>query len=148
MKVWLSFGAALLTGAVALSGAAFGETEIIKMRQQLMESNQQAAKVASLMIRGTIPYDASVLEVLMNQIALETGIFPKLLLDSDKTNPTSNALLAAYSEAAKLKTIAQKMSKDALAAADSASKGVDAFRKAFGEVAGNCEDCHESFRKP
>lgn len=128
-----------------VSTLAWGDPEIVRMRQQLMQSNQQAVRLAMLMIRGTVPYDGAILEAAMSQIAHETSAFPIFFPESAKATP-SEALPAVYTENKKFRAIAAKMVADAEAAAAAAPKGVAIFRTAFNAVAGNCEDCHETFR--
>ncbi len=145
MKKTLGIAIALI-GISAAAVAAGQQDDIIKMRQRLMDSNGQAAKVAVSMLRGDIPFDATVAAAVANSISHDNAVVYDLFPDGSDKGDT-NAGLEAFSDKAGLKAISLKMVADAKAAADSAAKGKDAFAEAFKAVGANCQACHEKYRK-
>jgi cytochrome c556 len=145
MKKTLGIAIALISVSAA-AVAAGAQDDIIKMRQRLMDSNGQAAKVAVSMIRGDLPFDPVVAAAVANSISHDNAVVFDLFPDgSDKGDTKASA--AAFSDKAGLKAISLKMVTDAKAAADAAAKGKDAFAEAFKAVGANCQSCHEKYRQ-
>ena len=84
MKKTLGIAIALISISAA-AVAASHQDDIIKMRQRLMDSNGQAAKVAVAMIRGDLPFDAVVAAAVANSISHDNAVVYDLFPDgSDK----------------------------------------------------------------
>lgn len=145
MKVKLGL-AVLLIATGAAVGLAVAQPDIIVLRQQLMKTNGQAAKVAVGMIRGDIPFDATVAAAAAASIAHDNTVFPELFPAGSETGETK-AGEAIWSDVAGFKAASAKVVTDANAAAAAAAQGKDAFAAAFGAVGQDCQACHEKYRK-
>jgi uncharacterized repeat protein (TIGR01451 family) len=73
MKLKLLFAAMLLAGSTGLASAA---DEVIHLRQALMESNQEAAKLIVAMLRKQVPYDAAIAAAALTTVAHDNDLFP------------------------------------------------------------------------
>jgi cytochrome c556 len=135
--------AAMVTG---FAGTASAQEAVIKLRQALMEVNQQSAGLAVNMIREQIPYDAQQLATAMLAISQSSHLFPTLFPDGSNVAP-SKATPALWENRSEFESIAAKMVADAAAAAEAAAQGPEAFRAAFGDVGDNCQTCHEKYRQ-
>ena len=145
MKKKLGIAVALI-GVTSATFAFADPADIIKMRQRLMDSNGQAAKVAVSMIRGELPFDANVAAAVAMSIGHDNAVFFDLFpAGTDKGDTKAGP--AAFSDQAGLKELSLKMTKDAEAAAGAAAKGKDAFAEAFKAVGANCQSCHEKYRQ-
>lgn len=145
MKIKLGL-AVLLVATGAAVGLAAANPDIIVMRQQIMKTNGQAAKVAVGMIRGDIPYDAAVAAAVAASIAHDNEVFPHLFPAGTETGETK-AGDAIFSDSAGFQAASAKVVTDATAAAAAAAQGKDAFAAAFGVVGQDCQACHEKYRK-
>src|SRR5262245_10991742 len=141
-----SLGIAVALIGVTTATLALGQEDIIKMRQRLMDSNGQAAKVAVSMIRGDLPFDAAVAAAVVTSISHDNAVIPDLFPDgSDKGDTKAGPEI--WKDKAGFKALSYKMRDDALAAAAAAAKGKDAFAEAFKTVGANCQACHEKYRQ-
>ena len=145
MKKSLCIAIALI--GISTATVALGQhDDIIKMRQRLMDSNGQAAKVAVSMIRGELPFDATIAAAVANSISHDNAVVFDLFPDGSDKGETK-AGPAIWSDKAGFKALSLKMVTDAKAAADAAAKGKDAFVEAFTAVGQNCQACHEKYRQ-
>ena len=133
----------LATGSAAI---AVAQEDIIKLRQRLMDTNGQAAKVSVGMIRGDIPFDPVVAAAAAMSIAHDNEVYPAFFPAGSDTGDTK-AAAAIWTDMQGFKALSEKMVTDATAAAKAAAEGKDAFAKAFQTVGGNCQACHEKYRK-
>jgi cytochrome c556 len=146
MKTTLGIVVALTGVFVATVALGGPQDDIIKMRQRLMDSNGQAAKVAVGMIRGEIPFDATVAAAVVTSISHDNAVVFDLFPDgSDKGDTKAGPEI--WKNKADFKALSLKMVADAKAAADAAAKGKDAFAQAFQAVGQNCQACHEKYRQ-
>jgi cytochrome c556 len=145
MKKKLGIVVALI-GVTTASLAFADPSDIIKMRQRLMDSNGQAAKVAVSMLRGDLPFDAAVAAAVVTSISHDNAVIPDLFPDgSDKGDTKAGP--DVWKDKAGFKALSFKMRDDAAAAATAAAKGKDAFAEAFKAVGANCQACHEKYRQ-
>ncbi len=114
-------------------------------RQEAMENNAAAMKAVGPMVKGAIPYDARRAELAMRVLANSSYGFVSLFPEGSDKGKTS-ASPAVWKDRAKFEAAVKKFGEDAEAAVQAAPKGLDAFKKAFGQVASNCRSCHQTFR--
>lgn len=145
MKKKLGIAIALI-GVTTASLAFADPADIIKLRQRLMDSNGQAAKVAVSMIRGDLPFDATVAAAAANSISHDNAVVFDLFPDGTDKGDTK-AGPEIWKDKAGFKALSEKMATDAAAAAAAAAKGKDAFAEAFKAVGANCQSCHEKYRQ-
>jgi cytochrome c556 len=137
----------LLAVTVAMAGAAFAQpADPIATRQALMKQNGKDIGAAMKMIKGEEPYDAAkalAIFTSMNSVAMKFGNhFPP----TSKTGGDTEASPAIWEKPAEFKAANVKFQNDTKAAMAAKPATLDAFKAAFGPVAGNCKSCHESFR--
>jgi cytochrome c556 len=147
MKKSFKFGLAAMMFATGAAGIALAQqADIIKLRQRIMDTNGQAAKVAVGMLKGEIPYDATIAASAALSISHDLDVFPNLFPAGSDQGETK-ASPDIWTNMDDFKAIAAKMVSDAKAAADAAAQGKDAFSQAFDAVGGDCKACHEKYRK-
>lgn len=137
----------LLAVTVAMAGAAVAQpTDPIATRKALMKQNGKDIGAAMKMIKGEEPYDAAkalAIFTSMNSVAMKFGNhFPA----TSKTGGDTEASPAIWEKPADFKAAVTKFQTDTKAAMAAKPATLDAFKAAFGPVAGNCKSCHESFR--
>ncbi|WP_018698182.1 c-type cytochrome [Amorphus coralli] len=149
----LALGVAAIIGAVALlpSTPAWTQDQLtgeaaIEKRQDLMKSAGRATKAAGQMVKGETDWDAAKASEAMQTLAEVGTTFPTLFPDDSKTGHDTEAAPAIWEKMDDFKALAASFAADAEAASAAAAEGLDAFKPAFGKVAGNCRDCHQQFR--
>lgn len=142
----LKLGLAVAAFAVAATGIAVANEDIIGLRRQVMKTNGQAAKVAVGMLKGEIAFDAEVAAAAMNQIADDLTVFPAYFPEGTETGDTK-AGDKIWSDPDGFKAAAKTAEDAAKAAAAAAADGPEAFGTAFGAVGKACGGCHEVYRK-
>ncbi len=136
-----------LAGAAILAAPAIAQNlDAIKMRQQLMEENGDAAKAGGAILKGQAEFSPAKAEEIfshMHEVAMKFGdYFP----EDSKTGGKTEAAPAIWEKPDEFKAALVKYQNDTQAALDAAPQDVDAFKQAFGMVAQNCKGCHEEFR--
>lgn len=145
MKLKLGLAAvAFVFGATTFAMAA-GE-DIVLLRQQIMKTNGQAAKLAVGMIRGDVPFDPAVAAAAAASIAHDNEVFPLLFPAGTETGETK-AGEAIWKDTAGFKAASEAAVAAGTAAAAAAAQGQEAFSKAFQAVGAACQGCHEKYRK-
>ncbi|MEQ9689584.1 MAG: cytochrome c [Bauldia litoralis] len=142
----LKLGLAVAAFAVAASGLAVANEDIIGLRKQAMKVNGQAAKVSVGMIKGEIPFNAEVAAAAMMLIADSSTEFVHLFPEGSETGDTK-AGDAIWSDPDGFKAASKAAADAATAAATAAADGQEAFGAAFGAVGQACGACHEGYRK-
>lgn len=137
-------GLAALALAVAATGFAVANEDIIGLRQQVMKTNGQAAKVSAGMARGEIPFDGAVAAAAMKLIADNLTEFPHLFPVGSEGGKAGAAI---WSDPDGFAAAANTTVEAATAAAAAAEQGQEAFGPAFGAVGASCGACHESYRQ-
>lgn len=141
-------GLSIVAGvAVSATGIAVGQ-DVIGQRKELMKQVGAAAKSANQMVKGEKPYDAKEAETGMSTIAKHWLTFAKLFPENSKTGGETTAAAKIWEDPKGFEERGSKLAKDATAASAAASRGEDAFKAAFGDVAKNCKGCHETYRIP
>lgn len=142
----LGGAAVLATIAIAASGAGIAQ-DAISQRKATMKSFGGSAKAGSDMVKGTVPFDAAKAEQAMGTIASGAATIPKLFPAGSDSGET-RASPKIWQDRAGFEANATKLATDAAAAQKAAATGAEAFKAAFGNVAKNCDSCHETYRTP
>ncbi len=140
-------GAAVLTGCALMASGIVIAQDLIAERKAAMRFKSSNAKIASEMARGQVPFDAAKAGEAMGNIATTATNLPKLFPAGSETGET-RASPKIWQDLAGFQATAAKMASDATAAQKAAATGEDAFKAAFGNVAKNCDTCHEAYRTP
>jgi cytochrome c556 len=130
---------------ILVAGAASGQDDPIKARQQLMKMNNAAVRAAFGLATGKAPYDAAKAADAMNAIAADMEQFVTLFPEGSN-GPGSEASDAVWTSFDDFKALAAKLGDDAKVAAAAAPNGPDALRTALAAVNGDCMSCHQKYR--
>jgi cytochrome c556 len=136
--------------AIAVAGmavSAYATEDVVKTRKALMDSNGAAAGIGAGLVKEEIPFNpatAKAVFTVMRAVAYSYGdYFPEGSGEGDtKASPK------IWEDAAGFQAALTKFQADADAALASNAADLDAFKAAFGSVAGNCKSCHDAFRNP
>lgn len=143
----LKLGLAAVALAIATTGYAVADDKIIQLRQQVMKTNGAAAGVSVGMIKGEIPFDATVAAAAMRSIAHDANVFVDLFPAGTETGANTKALDTIWSDPEGFAAVGKKSADAADAAAAAAAEGQEAFAAAFGAVGATCGECHENYRQ-
>lgn len=144
----MKFGIIATATAMLLSTAAVvaQPADPIAARQALMKANGKDIGAAMKMIKGEEPFDAAKAQAIfanMHGVAMKFGnYFPP----GSQTGGDTEAAPAIWAKPAEFKAAVVKFQDDTKGAMAAKPATLDAFKAAFGPVAGNCRSCHESFR--
>jgi len=138
----------LAFAVVVPAGALFAQESPIEKRQALMKDNGDRTKTAGEMAQGKTEYDAAEAKASVEGIAANAEEFPTLFPEGSETGFETRAKPEIWSDTEGFEEISAKLHDDALAAAAAADEGLDAFKVAFGTMAGNCKACHDEYRTP
>ena len=144
-----------MTARSLLAGAAIAVTlsvaghamaaDPIETRQAIMSSVGAAAKVSGEMLKGNIAFSP---DVAMSALAtftaagwIYTAFFPE---DSNKGDTKAKETI--WTDRDGFVAASEKFASDAAAAMAAKPADLDAFKAAFGNVAKNCQSCHEDYR--
>jgi len=144
----MKFKVSLVAAAflVATMSLAAADSEIIVLRQQIMKTNGQAAKVSVGMMKGEIRFDPTVAAAAALQISHDVEDFTQLFPAGTETGNNTKAAPAIWSNPDDFKAKAQVVVEAAAAAATAAADGPEAFGAAFQKVGAGCGGCHETYR--
>ena len=143
----------LIVGLAALAVAGNGGERLRHGRSDhdpqdaLMDANGAAAGAGAAMMKGEVPFNAAVAKsvfLTMHAVAYSYGDYFPEGSDTGDTKASPKIWEDAAGFAAALAKFQQDT--DAALAADVAD--LEAFKAAFGQVAGNCKSCHDAFRLP
>lgn len=141
--------------AIALGGLVIGIASAsamddpIKQRQKLMkEGVLPNLKVGVAMVKGETAFDAAKAATAMQAMANVPDQFIKQFPAGSDKGAYTEALPKVWEDMAGFKAANDTFKADALAAADAAKNGEDAFKVAFGKLTQNCGGCHKVYRLP
>lgn len=143
MKAIALLAACLGCGALAVTALA---ADPIAERQALMKTVGKATKASAEMVQGKAPYDAAAVEAAMREISAAAEKLPTLFPAGSETGGETEASPKIWADKAGFDAKAADLAAAAKAASVAAAGGLDAFKPAFGAMAGNCKGCHEAFR--
>ena len=141
----LKLGLIAAVAALGATAALAADADIIQLRQQLMKTNGQAAKVAVSMIKGEMPFNPDVAAAAAASIAHDLESFPALFPAGTETGETK-AGPAIWSDMAGFKAAAEAGVTAANAASAAAAQGQEAFGAAFQALGAACGACHQKYR--
>ena len=139
--------AILALAALGVAGTmASASEDPIATRKAVMKSVGASMKVVVPMVKGEADYDAVKAELAMRVIQNGAiGVIHYFPAGSE-TGGETEAAPKIWEDMAGFKAKAASLEADAGAAITAAAGGLDAFREAFGKMAGNCKGCHEDYR--
>lgn len=130
---------------VALAAGAYAVEDPIFTRQSLMDANGAAAGAGAAMLKGDAPFNDAVAKSVfqtMHAVAYTYGdYFP-----ADSNTGKTKASPKIWEDAAGFAAALQQFQKDTDAAIAAKPADLEAFKAAFGQVAGNCKSCHDKYR--
>ena len=132
--------------AVGATAAMAADADIIVLRQNLMKTNGQAAKVVVSMLKGEMPFNAEVAAAAAMSIAHDNEVFPSLFPAGTDTGETK-AKAEIWSDPEGFKAASEALVAVARAAAEAAAQSPEAFGTAFQVVGKACGACHEKYRQ-
>jgi cytochrome c556 len=141
----LKLALAVVALGAGLSGIAIAADDPIAARQDLMEKNQDAAKIIFGMAQGKVPYDAAQAGAAAQSIVDDMAEFVTLFPEGSDKGDTS-ASPAIWENMDDFKAMAANLATDAQAAVDAAPKGLDAFVATLAPIGQDCGGCHEKYR--
>jgi cytochrome c556 len=142
----------LIVGLAALSVAAvtagaYAIEDPIKTRKWLMDANGAAAGAGGGMLKGEIPFSEAIAKSVfqtMHAVAYSYGDYFPAGSDTGDTKASPKI----WEDAAGFGAALAKFQQDTDAAIAAKPADLEAFKVAFGQVAGNCKACHDAFRLP
>ena len=103
------------------------------------------------MAKGEVEYDAELAAAHAGNVARLAGINENgywVEGTSSEELEDSRALPIIWEQMDEFMAISASLEADAMALQEAAAGGIDAFRPAFGKMAGNCGTCHKTYRAP
>ncbi|MGE0563845.1 MAG: cytochrome c [Pseudolabrys sp.] len=143
MKLSLIAAAAAVAALTATSVVA--QQDPIAARKALMKEVGGATRTASQMVKGEAPFDLAKAKASLAVYQSAAAKMPDLFPATSKSGGETTAAPAIWDNMADFKAKFAKFAADAKAA-DAATKDLDSFKAAFGNVAKNCGGCHETYR--
>jgi cytochrome c556 len=143
MRLQTLFVAAIV---VALgTGAVIAQSDPIAARKALMKGNNDGASLLVRMMRGTSPYDASMVDPVFAQWAETAQKLPGLFPENSKTGDT-RAAPKIWETKADFDAKAAEFGKAVADNRDKAKQSLDGLKEAVGAVGKTCDSCHEPYR--
>ena len=137
----------IVTAALALGvTAVLAQGDPIAERRGIMKGNGAAARIATQMVKGEVPYDQAKAQEIFAGFQTAAAKMPGLYPDNSKTGGETTANEKVWSDSAGFKAAFAKFSEDSKAAA-AATKDLDSFKAQWANVVKNCGGCHTTFRK-
>lgn len=130
---------------VALGVTAVVAQDVIAERKAIMKTNGEQARIGGQMVRGEAPFDNAKAQAVLVAYAQAADRMPGLFPDNSKTGGDTAADPKIWQSKADFDAKFKKFGEDAKAA-QAASKDLDSFKAAYGNVMRNCGGCHETYR--
>lgn len=133
-----------LAACLLVGTAAYADP--IVDRKAAMKKVGGSMGAAVKMLKGQMDYDPAVaLEAFTTMNTVAKG-FGELFPVGSETGGETTANPKIWSDADGFKAALVKFDEDTAAAMEAKPADMDAFKAAFGKVAGNCKSCHETYR--
>lgn len=142
----LNVALAVIAVSAVLAGPLMAADDPIEVRQDVMQKNQDAMKIAFDMIQGKTPFDAAKAAEAMVTLQDDLTVFPTLFPEGSDKGDTA-AQPAIWTNMDDFKAKAAKLVADAKIAETAAGKGLDAFKATLNAIGQDCGGCHELYRK-
>ncbi|WP_128292538.1 c-type cytochrome [Afifella aestuarii] len=143
-----------LTGASIVAFAAHaqdatpsagGTDNPVQSRQAIMESFGASAKVGGGMIKGEIPYNPAVGQLVLATLDAGAHTFAHYFPEGSDTGDTE-ASPKIWQDMEGFHAKIDDLQEATTAAVKAKPQDLDAFKQTFGKVAKNCKSCHEDYR--
>lgn len=133
------------TGAVWAHGGATG---IVKERMDAMTEIGRNVKIVAQMLKGETPYDLQAVAGAGREISAHAGNAMTRLFPEGSLERPTEATAEIWADWAAFSRLAEQLKTSAVSLEQAAERGAarEAVAAAFGQVAGTCKTCHESFR--
>ncbi|MDR6309220.1 c-type cytochrome [Pacificitalea manganoxidans] len=138
----------LAVSVIALgAGAALAEAHMdpIEARQQAMKTVGASTKTLAQMANGTNPFDATAAETALSEMQAAVADFATYFPDGSESDE-SEAAPAIFSDRDGFEEQVAEFQADIDTALETPPSSQDELKVAFGNVAGNCKACHETYR--
>lgn len=134
------------TSAIAIL-ATSALADPVSDRIGIMKSNGQQMSVLAPIARGQADYDAAVVMAALQKLSENAVAFdPATLFPEGTDTGNTTAAPAIWEKPEDFLAAVEKFKADTAKAVEANPQDIDAFRAVFGDVAGNCGACHETFR--
>lgn len=143
MKLNMFFAAAAVVAIGATSVVA--QQDPIATRKATMKEIGAATGQAAKMVKGEAPFDLAQAKKTFAVYQTNAGKMPDLFPATSKTGGETTASPKIWENTADFKARFVKFAAEAKAA-EAATKDIDSFKAAFGNVTKNCGGCHETYR--
>lgn len=130
--------------ASIVSASAAGDP--IANRKAMMQTVGASTKAAGAMLRGKVPYDAVKAELAMRAINAAASAFGQYFPANSKTGGKTTAAPKIWEDMAGFMKITDNLAVTSAAGIKAAKAGEGAFKAAFGAMAKNCKQCHQTYR--
>ncbi len=132
--------------ALFATAASAQNLDAIKARQTIYKSFGETTKPLGLMLRGQAAFDLATVKTALTTIVDGSKKLPALFPDDSKTGDDTAALPEIWTNKSDFEARLTKLGADATA--DLASITDEAsFKAAFPKLAGDCGDCHKTYRQ-
>jgi cytochrome c556 len=139
MKRIIALTVLLSAGFVGGSYAA----DPIAARQALMKNNGAAAGVGVKMMKGEMDFDPAAAQLIFRTWNSAANAIVFLVPPGSETGMDTKASPKIWEDMAGFEAVAAKLAADT---GNVEITDLDSFKAAFGAVAQNCNDCHETYR--
>ena len=140
------FRTVLAVAVIALGATAVvAQQDPIAARKALMKTNGDQARVGGAITRGEAPFDAGKVQAIFTAYADSADKVSSMFPENSKTGGDTAADPRIWANKADFDAKMKKFGDDAKAA-QAASKDLDSFKAAYGNVMRNCGGCHETYR--
>ncbi len=132
--------------AGCMSAAAFAADDPITARKDLMKSMGAAAGVGGGMIKGEIPFDPKVANLVLATANAVSHSFGNFFPEGSDSGMDTTASPKIWEDMGGFSGRIAELQADTQAAFDAKPADLEAFKAAFGSIAENCKGCHENYR--
>ena len=146
MKFSITFALATIAAVSFGATAVIAQSDPVKTRENLMNENNNHAKVMVQMMRGQKPFEAKAVEAAFTQWADTARQLPSLFPDNARTGGDNRASPKIWENK---KDFDEKAAAFGKAVADNRAEAVaslDGLKAAIPVVGKGCDNCHENYR--
>jgi cytochrome c556 len=130
---------------IGISGIAIAQNSAISERQMRMKETAKATKPVAAMLKGTEPFNISVVQSALQTYAKGAAGYSTLFPEDSKTGGDTEASPKIWQEKSVFDALVIKFEKSATLAASSI-KDEASFKSEFPKILGQCKECHDSYR--
>lgn len=145
MRILLSVVTALSLSTTALVAHEDVANQAVRERMVLMSEIADNTKTLGTMVKGELPFDAEAAKAALVKIS-ELSAKSPAAFEAQEMDPKSEAKPILWEEFDKFTALANTLSQDTAAAAQSLST-MDDLKVAMGKTGGGCKACHSQYRE-